>query len=72
MIIRKKSMVSGKVHEMDLPITHEQFQEWFYNPKRRMVQDIFPHLSNEEREFLMTGITPTEWAQVIKDDDNGN
>jgi hypothetical protein len=26
-----------------------------------MVQDIFPDLSAGEREFILNGITPTEW-----------
>jgi hypothetical protein len=32
-----------------------------------MVQDAFPHLSADEREFLMSGATPAEWADVFAD-----
>lgn len=29
------------------------------------VQDAFPYLSSDEREFILTGITPEEWNQVF-------
>jgi len=31
------------------------------------VQDIFPHLSDSEREFLISGITEEEWNNIFKD-----
>ena len=31
----------------------------------RMVQDRFPNMSADDREFLMTGITPTEWNKMF-------
>jgi hypothetical protein len=30
-----------------------------------LIQDAMPHLSPDEREFLMTGITPDEWADTM-------
>jgi hypothetical protein len=29
------------------------------------VQNAMPHLSADEREFIMTGITPTEWDEMF-------
>jgi len=29
------------------------------------IQDIFPHLSDDEREFIMIGITAEEWANIF-------
>ena len=47
---------------MDLPtVTKERLDSWKMNNK--LVQDIFPELNVDEREFLMTGITAEEWAQ---------
>lgn len=30
-----------------------------------MIQNAFPTLSADDREFLMTGITPEEWANIF-------
>ena len=62
MRIHKRSSFSGLVHEMDLDITLEQIER--YN-KGELIQNVFTNLSDNEREFLMTGITPEEWDQVF-------
>jgi len=31
------------------------------------VQDIFPQLDAEQREFLINGVTPQEWNKYIGD-----
>lgn len=33
------------------------------------VQDAFPGLTAEEREFLMTGMTPEEWAEIFGEEE---
>lgn len=32
------------------------------------VQDAMPHVSAEDREFLISGITPTYWNEVFGDE----
>jgi hypothetical protein len=32
----------------------------------KLVQEEFPKMSDEDREFLITGITPIEWKQMFK------
>ena len=59
MIVSNVSIISGKQYGMDLNITQEQYEEWLHT--ERLVQDIFPDLSADEREFLISGITPEEW-----------
>ena len=78
MRITMESAITGEVHSMDLPITQEQWAEWtgILGSGKRMVQEVFPHLTNAQREFLLTGITPDEWDKYIKppegnDDDDG-
>jgi hypothetical protein len=63
MIIKRISAFTGKTHTMDLPITHEQLARW---QSGELIQRVFPHLSVDEREFLMTGITKEEWDKVFK------
>ena len=66
MIIRKRSPYSGKNHEMDIDITLEQWRD-FNDDKLGLIQNAFPHLSADEREFLLTGITPEEWDELYKE-----
>jgi len=47
---------------MDLDVTPTQIQCW---QEGELVQNVFPHLNPDEREFLMTGITPEEWATTF-------
>ena len=68
MIINKESLFTGNINSMDLDVTEEQLQEW---EGGRLVQDVFPHLTPEEREFLITGATPEEWLALYPDDVGG-
>lgn len=62
MRVMKRSIFSGKIHEMDLPITLDQLDRW---NSGELIQNVFTNLSDDEREFLMTGITPEEWDEVF-------
>ena len=64
MLIERRSPFSGKINVMDLDVTDEQFAQWRGG---MLIQNAFPHLTPDEREFLMTGITPTEWDMFIVD-----
>ena len=60
MLVKRRSIFSGKISEMDLPVTEEQLAE-FKNNGPRMIQDIFPNLTSSQREFIKTGVTQEEW-----------
>jgi len=62
MLITRKSLISGNINTMSLPITEEQYTAW---EQGTLVQDAMPHLSPDEREFVMSGITPEEWAETF-------
>lgn len=66
MKITRTSMFSGKANTFDLPVTKAQLQAW---QAGGMVQDVFPNLSPEQREFLISGATPDEWKQMFRDED---
>jgi hypothetical protein len=66
MLITRKSMYSGKVNTMDLPITDEQIARW---ESDTLIQNAFPNLNADQREFLMTGILPEEWDEMFPSDD---
>lgn len=62
----RRSMISGNIHSMEIDVTQEQYDNW--QRGRMLIQDAMPHLSAEEREFLMTGITPAEWKKTFGED----
>lgn len=68
LLIIQTSPLTGKDHEMFMDITREQLTE--YATTDRLIQDIFPDLTADEREFLMTGITPSEWDQMFGEEDD--
>jgi len=64
MIIERQSIVSGKVYQMELDITQQQLDD-FANDKLGLIQEAFPHLSVDEREFIISGIHPIEWRELF-------
>jgi hypothetical protein len=63
MLITKESRVSGKISSMELDITSDQLDR--INSRVELIQNIVPHLSSEQREFLITGMTPEEWNELF-------
>jgi len=61
-IITRKSMISGELNSMELDVTQDQLNLW---QGGELIQDVFPHLNADEREFIKTGITPQEWSDTF-------
>ena len=51
---------------MDINITEEQLQ--VYEDTLIPVQDIFPHLNPNEREFLVSGLTDEDWDELFPEE----
>jgi hypothetical protein len=41
---------------------------WLAHRSSQLIQDVFPNMTADDREFLMTGITPAEWAAMFPKD----
>lgn len=67
MLITKKSMASGIVRTREIDCTQEQLDLW---RSGHLIQSVMNHLSDDDREFLMTGIVPGEWEEMFPDDDD--
>jgi hypothetical protein len=66
MLITRTSQISKTNSTMELDITYEQLDR--VNNRfqtKELIQNIVPNLSMEEREFLITGITPKEWNELF-------
>ena len=66
-IYQKISQLSGKINSMEIPLSIEEIQKGFQSGK--LIQDAFPTLTSEQREFLLTGSTQEEWDRVCKEPD---
>lgn len=67
MLIERRSLVSGVLRTLDLPITEDQIEMWESGAK---VQDAFPNLTPSQREFILTGITDDEWDETFPPEDD--
>lgn len=67
MKITKVSTLSGLTHTRDLNVTEEQIKRW---ENGELAQRAFPDLSPDDREFLITGSTPEEWADMFPEHDS--
>ena len=67
--VTRTSELTGKVHTMDLPLTPEQAEDGLYKLREGMhIQDAFPMLDADQREFIQTGITAEEWETLGGDE----
>ena len=63
MIIQKENIFTGTWRTLDLDVTKEEFENW---QNGMLIQDAMPRLSEDEREFLMTGlIGEEEWDKFM-------
>ena len=69
-LITRKSLLSGINHTLDIDVEASAYQDWMDTlpMKRPLIQNAFPNLSPEQREFLITGITPEEWDKAFGSD----
>jgi len=61
MKITRESVLSGITRTKEIEVTPEQFSNW---ENGMLIQKAMPHLSADDREFMMTGITPEEWTSL--------
>ena len=61
MLITKTSMLSGNTSSMDIDVSQDQIDLW---QGGSLIQNVMPNLSADEREFIMTGVTPEEWDSI--------
>ena len=60
-------MISGNTNTMELNVTQEQLTAWESGVN---IQVAMPQLDADEREFIKTGVTPTEWNELFGEDED--
>ncbi len=64
MMITRESIFTQHTHTLNIDVTQDQLNDW---QSGTLIQTAMPDLSAADREFLMTGITPEEWAETFGD-----
>jgi hypothetical protein len=64
MVVVAISAATGEKHAMPLEITEAQVLQWVNGAN---IQVAMPQLTDEGREFLMSGITQVEWDSIFSE-----
>ena len=64
MIIKRTSILTGKVRSRDIDVTPDQLRKW---NRGGDINLIMSNISKEDREFLSTGTVPEEWKTFAQD-----
>jgi hypothetical protein len=62
MLVTRTNPFNGEVNTLDLDITPEQVAAY---EAGALLQNAFPHLSADDREFYKTGITADAWDAMF-------
>jgi hypothetical protein len=62
MLIKRVCSFSGEVKRQYIAVTQDQLDDWLSGV---LIQNAMPHLTADEREFIMTGITPDVWKELF-------
>jgi hypothetical protein len=60
-VLYKTCDVTNK--EYSVTISKQEYEK-LQSPTCPLIQDVLPHLSNAQREFVLSTSTPAEWKQM--------
>lgn len=63
MLIRKQSVITGDVHEIELDVTQAELDRHLDG---ELAHKIWPQMTPPDREFLISGVTPQEWNEAFR------
>lgn len=65
-LLQKTSDITGVIHTREIPMDELVFESCFEAWQHgALIQDAFPMLSADDREYIKTGITPEEWDDCM-------
>lgn len=68
-VVTARSGMTGEQNTRTLPLSKQSLMRGLADRANgASIQQVFPGLSDDDREFLMTGITPEEWDAAFDDD----
>lgn len=63
MYIKRKSVISGIERTRSIPVNPDDYMAW--QAGLGSIQDLMPYLADNDREFILSGITPEEWDEMF-------
>ena len=66
MIIFKQSPITGETVSREIDVERHALER--FEAGGILIQDAFPNISADDREFILTGITPEEWDAHFGED----
>jgi hypothetical protein len=63
MLIKRKSVITGVERTRNIPVNPDDLIAW--EKGLGALQDIMPYLNDNDREFILSGITPEEWDSAF-------
>lgn len=68
-LIESKSILDGKLYTREIRVDHNKLVDYAVNPTTKSIHEVFPELNADDREFILSGITPGIWNEIMRDDD---
>ena len=62
--ICRPCVITGKPYTVF--VNSQDFTDW--REKRKLAQEAFSYLSKEDREFIISGISPDGWEEMFSED----
>ena len=72
MLLTKKCLITRKVNTLDIPLLNEEdYVNWINTPihQQELIQNAFPFLTSDEREFIITGLLPGEFDDLVGEEE---
>jgi len=67
----RTSPITNKQNQLEIPMSIEAYALGMAQWRRgALIQDAFPTLAADIREFIMSGITPKEWDDMFADEED--
>jgi hypothetical protein len=66
MQIKRKSVITGIERVRDIPVDPEDMMSW--EKGYGSIHDVMPYLNEQDREFILSGITQEEWDSAFSEE----
>lgn len=66
-----RSKLTGDYHHRNIPITAQEYRDWLYaqpDDPKWFASTAFPHLSDDEVDFLVAGVIPEERKALLREE----
>ena len=63
MMLTKRSTFTGAINTMEIPCTKGELDAYYNSGEN--IQNYFPNMTPEQREFIITGATQEEWDNIV-------